>query len=117
MSSSRGSIDKKRMWASLDNETSFWLTRPSFLNLLDDVGFTSAHAALVPAVSPGSYSDRETIVAMKGTAVELASMPTLRDRPRQRTLEHDEVAPHPSQDSRLDRVLRIVEKGRTWLGR
>ena len=54
-----------RAWASLDNETSFWMTKPSLLNLLRDVGFTTVCEVFRPA-SFFDFSDRVTLAAIKG---------------------------------------------------
>ena len=57
---------ERSLWASLDNQTSFWLTRPSLYNALTSVGFTSVYECHSPAFvrSP----DRITLVAIKGQA-------------------------------------------------
>ena len=66
----------KLMWASLDNNTSFWFTEPSLVNLIARVGFSSVVDVLTP-VMPGNLRDRKTYVAIKGTRVEvLTSDPT-----------------------------------------
>ncbi|MFQ5539370.1 MAG: class I SAM-dependent methyltransferase, partial [Candidatus Binatia bacterium] len=72
------SMDERltRPWASLDNEKSFWFTRPSLFNVLADVGFTSVYTCHNPAV-PGQLSDRDTLVAIKGQRQELFSTPTV----------------------------------------
>ncbi|HVS28954.1 MAG TPA: class I SAM-dependent methyltransferase [Solirubrobacteraceae bacterium] len=57
------------LWASLDNETSFWLTRPSLLSALMHAGFTSAQSCVVPPVL-WLPPDRATILATKGGARE-----------------------------------------------
>jgi hypothetical protein len=103
----------KRAWASLDNETSFWISRSSLYNLLMDVGFTSAGSVAVPMVAAGSHSDRETFVAYKGQRVALASAPTTNGLPLQRCAEALEGRPHPSQDTRQERALRAL----SWLRR
>lgn len=65
-----------KLWASLDNATSFWFTEPSLLNLLARAGFTSMFDALVPTM-PGNPRDRKTYVAIKGTRGRvLSSDPT-----------------------------------------
>jgi 2-polyprenyl-3-methyl-5-hydroxy-6-metoxy-1,4-benzoquinol methylase len=56
-------------WASADNATSFWFTKPSLYNLIANAGFTSAYDCQLPAL-PGLQADRETVVAVKGRAVE-----------------------------------------------
>ena len=55
----------RRLWASLDNESSFWFTEPSLLNLFARAGYTSCFEVLVPTM-PGNLRDRKTYVAMKG---------------------------------------------------
>jgi SAM-dependent methyltransferase len=63
-------------WASLDNETSFWLTKQSLLNLLAWSGFTSVYECHVPE-EPGKPQDRLTLVALKGLASPLLCAPNL----------------------------------------
>ena len=59
--------DTTQPGASLDNESSFWLTRPSLLNLLDRSGFTSVAEALTPPVPElAAYTDHLTLIARKG---------------------------------------------------
>ena len=55
----------KDPWSALGNETSFWFTLPSLLNLLADAGFTSVYQCHNPS-EPDKPSDRVTLVAMKG---------------------------------------------------
>lgn len=64
----------RSVWASIDNEESFWLTKASLLNVLLDTGFTSVLECVVPP-SPGRLSDRITLVGRKGTPVELQCVP------------------------------------------
>jgi 2-polyprenyl-3-methyl-5-hydroxy-6-metoxy-1,4-benzoquinol methylase len=74
--SPKASAEKRRKsaWASLDNERSFWLTRPSLFNALSRAGFTTVSACQVPAV-PGQWLDRDTLVAVKGARRDLLSIP------------------------------------------
>ncbi len=66
----------KKLWASLDNEASFWFTEPSLMNMLQEIGFTSLLDVLGPAM-PGNLKDRKTYAAIKGRpAVVLSSDPT-----------------------------------------
>lgn len=59
--------DTTQPGASLDNPTSFWLTRSSLLNLLDRSGFTSVAEALNPPVPElAAYADHLTLIARKG---------------------------------------------------
>ena len=62
------------LWSSLDNVRSVWLTRPSLLNLLAHVGFTSVYECHVPA-EPRKPADRITLVALKGQRTGLLSTP------------------------------------------
>ena len=53
--------------ASKDNPESFWPTRPSLLNLLNDVGFTSVSELLTPVIPElAAFRDHVTLVAWKG---------------------------------------------------
>ena len=69
--------DKTRMlWASLDNDNSFWLTEASIVNALSDAGFTSVMNILTPTM-PGLSVDRRTYLAFAGVAAPvLTSEPT-----------------------------------------
>ena len=57
---------QKKLWASLDNNASFWFTEPSLMNLLARAGFTSVFDVLTPTM-PGNLRDRKTYVAVKGS--------------------------------------------------
>jgi 2-polyprenyl-3-methyl-5-hydroxy-6-metoxy-1,4-benzoquinol methylase len=68
------------LWASADNTTSFWFTRPSLINLLNAAGFSSVYECFTPAHlnfgRPGLESrDRCTIVAIKDEACQLITSP------------------------------------------
>jgi SAM-dependent methyltransferase len=80
-------------WASLDNETSFWMTRPSLLNLLRDVGFTTVLEVFRPA-SFFDFSDRVTLAAIKGIPQEISIYPKA---PEPDWPEHLNLPVHPSQ--------------------
>lgn len=72
---------ESRRWASADNETSFWFTRPSLVNILTKAGFTSVFECFTPAHinfgRPGIESrDRCTFVAVQGDPTRLATSPT-----------------------------------------
>ncbi len=66
----------ERLWASLDNERSFFPTRTSLLAALSHAGFTSIYECHVP-FEPGKANDRITLLAIKGSRVELESGPLL----------------------------------------
>lgn len=53
--------------ASLDNPESFWPTRPSLLNLLQAVGFTTVAEVLIPAIPDvNAFRDHVMLVAARG---------------------------------------------------
>jgi SAM-dependent methyltransferase len=64
---------QRSLWASLDNEESFWPTRASLLNALKRAGFTSVLECGVPPMT--APRDRLTFAAVRGTEVELRSLP------------------------------------------
>lgn len=67
---------ERKLWASLNNDSSFWFTEASLMNLLCRAGFSSSLEVLTPTM-PGNLSDRKTYVCVKGRRVEvLSSEPT-----------------------------------------
>ena len=70
----------KKLWASWDNSTSFWFTRPSLVNMLNRTGFSSVYEAFAPLHlnfgRPGlECADRCTFVAVKDEACPLSASP------------------------------------------
>jgi len=70
----------RRSWASWDNPTSFWFTRPSLINMLNRAGFSSVYENFVPLHKnfgkPGlECTDRCTFVAVKDTRCALLTSP------------------------------------------
>lgn len=65
---------ERNAWASIDNVSSVWLSRPSLVNALQDAGFTSVFACDIPAM-PGRLPDRLTLAAIKGTPVSVQNAP------------------------------------------
>ena len=70
----------KELWASVGNEASFLFSRPSLLNALASVGFSSVHECLNPPHlnfgAPGiEHLNRCTFVAVKGSQVTLSTSP------------------------------------------
>jgi SAM-dependent methyltransferase len=61
------------LWASADNETSFWFTRPSLINILTGAGFSSVHECFTHAYVDGAT--RCTFVAIKATKVAVHTRP------------------------------------------
>ena len=89
-------VKANRKWASLDNETSFWFTKPSLLNLLRNVGFTGAFEVLNPN-SSAIFSDRLTFAATIGERQVATISPELARTSEPDWPEHSTVAPHPAQ--------------------
>ncbi|HEY8021258.1 MAG TPA: class I SAM-dependent methyltransferase [Thermoanaerobaculia bacterium] len=82
-----------QVWGSLDNETSFWLTKPSLLNLLNRAGFGTVYEVASPLVydywdrATGElyrYRDRATLVAVKASRAKVLTSPRV-----------SEVSPRP----------------------
>ncbi|OHB72841.1 MAG: hypothetical protein A2V70_01490, partial [Planctomycetes bacterium RBG_13_63_9] len=71
---------ERSLWASLDNTTSFWFTRPSLLNLLSHIGFTSVYECHIPGES-GKPANRLTLVAIKGQREQLVCCPLVNTQP------------------------------------
>ena len=69
-----------KLWASLDNNENFWLSRPSLYNALSHAGFTTVYECNVPA-EPDKPADRITVVAIKGKPTCLWNAPQMADRP------------------------------------
>ncbi len=66
--------------SSADNDTSFWLSRPSLVNAMTDAGFSSVYECFTPAHmnygAPGLESvDRVTFVGIKGEKIALINSP------------------------------------------
>jgi SAM-dependent methyltransferase len=70
----------KRYWASLDNLTSFHLSRTSLYSLLGRVGFTSVYECYIPA-EPTKPIDRITLVAMRGRRQRIMNSPLMEAYP------------------------------------
>lgn len=70
----------KNPWASLSDPHSFWLTRPSLLNLLAAVGFTSVYECHNPS-EIYRPADRITLVAIKGERQKVRSAPKVNSVP------------------------------------
>jgi SAM-dependent methyltransferase len=64
----------RSLWASLDNPTSFWPTRPSLLNALAASGFTSVLECGIPPMP--APRDRVVLAALRGSRPPLLSVPS-----------------------------------------
>jgi 2-polyprenyl-3-methyl-5-hydroxy-6-metoxy-1,4-benzoquinol methylase len=118
----RDSKERKtaRLWASLDNNQNFWLSRPTLYNLLSHVRFTSVYECNIPA-EPEKPVDRITLVAIKGTVGHLLSTPQMAGRSADKMPEH----PHREHSLAFESLRQIsgllppsVRKvGKTLIGR
>jgi predicted RNA methylase len=83
--------------SSLDNERSFWLTVPSLVNGLKDVGFTTV-VQLPPVPELAGVRDRVQLIAVAGEVVRARIEPNTYDLGRIRMPERDARPIHKSQD-------------------
>lgn len=101
----------KMLWASIDNDKSFWLTRASLDNLLAHAGFTSVYECHNPAVQK-KFADRVTLVAVKGEPQRVVSAPLLAASPPLEWSEHEDIEDfqggRPAADSLLRRIGRLA---------
>jgi SAM-dependent methyltransferase len=97
---------KANLWGSLSDASSFWLTKASLLNLLTDVGFTSAMEVLNPAL-PGQLSDRVVLAALKGCRQTIQAAPATSERPLPAWVENERRGHDPMQRTsyRLEKRL------------
>ena len=56
------------LWASLDNPRSYWFTRASLINFLQDLGYTSIMEVMAPRLYK-NMQDRITLLAARGKPV------------------------------------------------
>jgi hypothetical protein len=105
------------LWASLDNERSVWLTRPSLLNLLAHAGFTSVYECHNPSELEKS-SDRISLAAIKGEHHRVLSVPRANEAPIHDWPEHLPPNINPSQKRFYElskRVHIIPHPLRKWV--
>jgi len=81
---------ERKLWASLDNDSSFWFTEPSLMNMLAAEGFTSVIDVVEPYM-PRNFRDRKTYVAVTGTPATVLSSEATQNAPR---VEHAEGPNH-----------------------
>ena len=70
----------KRYWASLDNTTSFYLSRTSLFCILGRLGFTSVYECYIPP-EPEKPVDRITLLAFKGMRQRIMNSPLMDQYP------------------------------------
>ena len=92
----KGEDKESAGWASLDNDTSFWITRASLCNALMDVGFTSVTETRIPYI-PWQPDDHLSLVAMRGERVHVESIPALNTTPWERLPERKPFLVNPGQ--------------------
>jgi SAM-dependent methyltransferase len=95
--------------ASADNPSSFWLTKPSLINLLADSGFTSVGEQLFPRGETW-HADRATLLALKGDEPEVLGMPGARGAPRPRWPERERTAREPAYNLRSRLRAKLTRK-------
>jgi SAM-dependent methyltransferase len=80
-------------WSAIGNTTSFWFTKPSLLNLLNRVGFSTVYEVGSPLVFDYydrktdvryKYEDRSTFVAVRGTNAQVFTSPEVNRMPERR---------------------------------
>ena len=103
-----------RLWNSLDNASSLWLTRASLLNLLADGGFTSVHESVAPR-DPHQPADRVTLLAFRGRPERTLSAPLADEQPVPRWPERERRRPSPEQDPRAMLWRRARRALPRWL--
>jgi len=95
-----------RLWNSLDNPKSLWITRHSLFNLLAVCGFTTVHECHVPA-DVNKPADRVTLVAIKGKRQPLISTPKVNALPIGEWPEGHQPRLSPDQDPRIQLSKRL----------
>ena len=83
-------------WSSLDNLSSFWLTRASLCDVLMDTGFTTVSELRVPFI-PWQPDDHVTLAAVRGPRVLVHSIPGLDGAEWDRWPERRRFTVHPGQ--------------------
>lgn len=108
----------RALWASADNTTSFWFTRPSLINILTRSGFSSVYECFAPAHlnfgQPGlERIDRCTFVAVKDQIRELKTSPAanqLREDWPEQSLTYAPPVSTPSPTSATENPVQKPKK-------
>ena len=111
----------KSLWASADDPTSFWFTRPSLVNILNEAGFSSVYECFTPAHlnfgRPGlEHRERCTFVALKDDICNIATSPsanTLKEKWPEDSLSYA-VEPTIQQERRPLHKRVISRLKRLW---
>jgi 2-polyprenyl-3-methyl-5-hydroxy-6-metoxy-1,4-benzoquinol methylase len=105
----------KRYWASLDNFTSFCLSRTSLYSMLGSVGFTSVYECYIPP-EPTKPIDRITLLAIKGSSPTVISCPMMATYPRNNAPEDFTVHKLEKIYGKVYRLARLIpEKVRIFI--
>jgi SAM-dependent methyltransferase len=107
---------EKKLWSSWDNPASFWFTRPSLINMLSKIGFSSVYECFIPAHinfgKPGvEHRNRCTFVAIKGETCKLSTSPAaneLREKWPENSLSYS--ASEPAENSNRSLYRRILKR-------
>jgi SAM-dependent methyltransferase len=86
-----------KLWASLDNDASFWFTEPSLMNMLAAEGFTSVIDVLEPYM-PRNPRDRKTYVAVKAAQATVLSSEATQNASREAHAEGPNLLLDASQN-------------------
>jgi len=109
-----------KLWASLDNNQNFWLSRATLYNALSHAGFTTVYECNVPA-EPHKPPDRITVVAIKGEKCRLLSTPLMAGKPQDDMPERPKRENSVAVDSvrKISAILprRVREAGKLLVGR
>lgn len=85
------------LWASIDNNESFWFTLNGLATLLQDAGFTSCSEVLLPT-HPDLTHDRRMLVALNGAPAPILTSALTHEAPHVDTGLHDPTHLHPAHD-------------------
>lgn len=100
----------RRLWASWDNTTSFWLSRSSLVNLMLDCGYTSVYECLTSPPDErdraSQMHDRCTLMALKGDPVQVEMNPRANENNRR----WREGALSFGASARVGELLRAIER-------
>jgi hypothetical protein len=109
-----------KLWASLDNNQNFWLSRATLYNALSHAGFTTVYECNVPA-EPDKPPDRITVVAIKGRKPRILSAPLMAGQPLDDMPERPRRENSVAVDSvrRISAILprKIRQAGKALVGR
>ena len=97
----------KRYWASLDNVTSFHLSRTSLYCMLSRVGFTSVYECYIPP-EPEKPIDRITLLAIKGRRQHIINSPLMEEYPANNTPEELNACKVEKLYGRIYRAARLL---------